>query len=167
MKKDFWKQPDFFFLLLPVLAALWALLSGLVFYPRHGKAFSDEKTQYAEAAALIEQILQLEPARIHYQGQTGPSGDFDYTVEVDRFAKELGISSGSYTLNVRQVLKQKGKTRRSADLSFKSVKIETAAGFLSAMLARWPDLQCEQIALDKTGTGKNEWNVKLRLVYIY
>ncbi|HOK66887.1 MAG TPA: hypothetical protein PK054_05725 [Anaerohalosphaeraceae bacterium] len=167
MRKDFWKQPDFFFILLPVLAALWALLSGLIFYPRHIKAWSDKKAQYAEAAVLIEQILQLEPARVHYQEQGGQSEEFDYTTEVDRFTKEFGISSGSYTLNVRQALKQKGKTRKSADLSFKSIKIETAAGFLSAMLARWPDLQCEQIALDKAGTAKNEWNVKLRLVYIY
>jgi hypothetical protein len=167
MRKDFWKHPDFFFIVLPAAAALWALTAGLVVYPRHRQAWIDKKAQFAEAENLIEQILQLEPARVHYQEQSGQSGEFDYTTEVDRFAKEFGIGSGSYTLNVRQALKQKGKTRKSADLSFKSVRIETAAGFLSAMLARWPDLQCEQIALDKTGTGKNEWNVKMRLVYIY
>jgi len=167
MKKNFWKQPDFFFILLPVLAAGWAMTSGLVFYPRQKEAWNSKKEQHAEAAKLIEQILQLEPARVNYQEQSGQSGDFDFTTEVDRFTKELGIPSGSYTLNVRQAIKQQGKTRKSADLSFKSVKIETVAGFLSAMLARWPDLQCEQISLDKTGSAKNEWNVKLRLVYVY
>ena len=167
MRRDFWKQPDVFFILLPVLAAVWALVSGLVLYPRHGKAWNDKMAQYAEAAVLLDQILQLEPARMNYQEQSGQAGDFDYTTEVDRFTKELGIASGSYTLNVRQAIKQKGKTRKSADLSFKSIKVETLAGFLASMLARWPDLQCEQAALDKVANTKNEWNVKLRLVYIY
>lgn len=167
MRKDFWKQPDFAFVLLPVMAAVWALVSGLVVYPRHGKAWNDKKAQFAEAELLMDQILQLEPVRIHYQEQSGQSGEFDFTREVDRFTKELGIGSGSYTLNVRQAIKQKGKTRKSADLSIKSIRVETLAGFLSSMLARWPDLQCEQATLDKVANTKNEWNVKLRLVYVY
>jgi hypothetical protein len=160
VRKDFWKNPDLFFMVLPIAA-------GLVFYPRSVKTWKETQGQYAEAGVLIEEILQIEPERLHFKEETGQSGEFDYAIEVDRFTKDLGISSGQYTLAVRQGLKQKGKLRRSADLSFKSVKVETAAGFISEMLARWPDLQCEQVTLEKVGTAKNEWNVKLRLLYYY
>ncbi len=167
MRKDFWKNPDLIFVAVPIAAALWALGAGMIFYPRSVKTWKETQGQYAEAGVLIEQILQIEPERLHFKEEAGQSADFDYANEVDRFTKDLGISSGQYTLTVRQGMKQKGKLRRSADLSFKSVKVETAAGFISAMLARWPDLQCEQVTLEKVGTAKNEWNVKLRLLYYY
>ena len=167
MRKDFWKNPDLIFIVLPAAAALWALGAGLVFYPQSKKTWKQTETQYAEAQTLIGQILQIEPERLQFKEQGGQSAEFDYVTEVDRFTKELGISSGQYTLTVRQGIKQKGKLRRSADLAFKSVKVETAAGFLSAILARWPDLQCEQVSLEKIGSAKNEWNIKLRLIYFY
>lgn len=167
MRKDLWKNPDLFFTLVPILAALWALGAGMIFYPRSVKTWKETQGQYAEAGVLIEQILQIEPERINFQQQEEQSSEFDYANEVDRFTKDFGIVSGSYTLSVRPGLKQKGKMRKSADLSFKSVQVETAAGFVSAMLARWPDLQCEQITLDKVGTAKNEWNVTVRLLYYY
>ncbi len=167
MQKDLWKKPDTYFVVVPVLAALWAVAAGAVFYPRSVTTWQTEKGRYAEAENLLEQILEMEPERLDYEAQKGGSSDFDYTAEVDRFAKEFGIPSSDYTLTVRQALKQRDRMRRSADLSFQSVKVETIAGFVSAMLFRWPDLQCEQITLEKVGGAKNEWKVKLRLLYYY
>lgn len=167
MRKDLLKNPDTYFVILPILAALWALGAGLVFYPKSVKAWDRQKAEYAEAEILIGDILQMEPERLQFQPQEGQSTEFDYVNEVDRFAKEFGIPTGDYTLTVRQSQRTKGSMRKSADLTFRSVKIETLARFVSAMLFRWSDLQCEQLTLDKVGNAKNEWKVKLRFTYYY
>lgn len=167
MRKDLWKNPDTYFVILPILAGLWALAAGLAFYPKSVRAWEEEKDLYAEAEILIGEILQMEPERLEFQQQKGTSSEFDYVTEIDRFAKEFGIPTGDYTLTVRQGRRQRGSMRKSADLAFKSVKVETLAGFISAMLFRWPELQCEQVTLDKVPAAKNEWKVKLRFTYYY
>ena len=167
MRKDLWKNPDTYFVLLPILAAFWALGAGLVFYPKSVKAWQQQKDEYAEAEILIGEILDLEPERLQFKEQKGQSSEFDYVNEVDRFAKQFQIPTGDYTLTVRQSQKMRGSMRKSAELTFRSVKVEVLAGFISEMLFRWSDLQCEQVTLDKVGTAKNEWKVKLRFTYYY
>jgi len=167
MQKELWKQPDTYFVLVPILACLWALGAGAVLHPKSIKAWDSQKAEYAEAENLIEQILLLDPERLTFKEQKGKSSEFAYHNEVARFAAEYGITPGNYDLSVRTSLKLKGKKRKSADLSIKSIKIEKLAGFISAMLFRWPDLECEQLTLDKVGAAKDDWKVKLRFTYYY
>ena len=167
MRSNLWKDPNTYFVALPILVGLWALGAGLVFYPKSVKSLNTLRGEYAEAENLIDQILTLEPERLNYQEQKGQSAEFDYAGEVDRFAKEYGIAPSDYTLSVRQALKQKGKLRKSADLSINSIKVEVLAGFVSSMLFRWQDLQCEQISIEKVGNARNQWKAKIRFTYYY
>lgn len=167
MRKDLWKNPDTYFIVLPILAGLWALTAAAVLYPRSVRAWNEQKDEYVEAETLIAQILELEPERLQFQEESSRPSEFDYVTEVDRFAKQFGIPSSNYTLTVRQALQQRGKMRKSADLSINSIRVETLAGFLSSMLFRWTDLQCEQVSLEKIGNEKNQWKVKVRFIYYY
>ena len=165
--KDWYRKTDTYFYLLPLVAGAWALLAAFVFYPASVQAWQDRKETYQETQKWMGQILALEPHRLAFKEEKGQSGEFDFTAEVDKFSKLFGIAPSNYTLNTRDVLKRAGKKSKSADVTLKTADIQTTAKFVSALLIRWPDLQCDQLTLQKLPSGKNDWKVKLRFTYYY
>ena len=166
-KKDWFKQADTYIYLLPAAAAVWALLAALLFYPASVQAWQDKQKEYEEAQKWIAQILDIEPQRLAYKETRGQSSDFDYSDEVNKFTRLFGISPNNYTMTTRGEIKRAGKKSKSADVIIKSEDIETATKFISGLLIRWPDLQCEQLTLEKLSSGKNDWKIKLRFTYFY
>ena len=116
---------------------------------------------------MIEQILKAEPQRLTFKQEKTGNTEFDYTNVIDEFAKEFKIAPDNYTLNVRGITKREGKNIKGADLSIKTIDIENLCKFLSAILARWPELDCETFRLDKLEVGKNAWKVTLHFTYTY
>ncbi|MFH1616455.1 MAG: hypothetical protein ABIG61_15380, partial [Planctomycetota bacterium] len=55
----------------------------------------------------------------------------------------------------------------SADVSIKEVDMEKFSQFLSMLLLRWPDLQCDQLKLTKLPAGPDSWKANLKLTYNY
>ena len=165
--KDLLKRADTYFWLFPIAAGVWAVLAAFVFFPATVQAWQDKQQEYDEAEKWIGQILDIEPQRLQYKEKKGQSSEFDYTSEVDGFSKLFGISPNNYTLTTRGEIKRGGKRSKSADLIIKSADIQTTAKFISALLIRWPDLQCEQLTLEKLPSGKDVWKVKLRFTYYY
>jgi hypothetical protein len=167
LPKNWFKKTDTYFYLLPAAAALWALTAVFVFHPASVRAWDEKQQAYEQAEEWIGKILDLEPQRLQYKEQKGGSSEFDYSDEVDKFSKLFGISTSNYTLTTRDTMKHAGKRSKSADMIIKSEDIETTCKFISAMLIRWPDLQCEQLTLEKLSSGKNDWKVKLRFTYYF
>lgn len=165
--RDLFKRVDTYFWMLPAAAAVWALLAAFVFYPAGVQAWEDQQQEYKQAEDLIGQILDMEPQRLAYKEEKGQSGEFDFTGEVNRFAQVCGIAHGSYILQTRGEILREGKKSKSADVTIKSADIETSARFVSSLLIRWPDLQCEQLTLEKLSSGKNDWKVQLRFTYYF
>jgi hypothetical protein len=161
------KNPLFYIIVVPILAGLWMLYSWTFAYPASVQKWEDSKTEYKEAQNMIEQILKIEPQRLTFKQEKAQSTDFDYTNVMDQFTKEFNIAPDNYTLNVRGITKKSGKSVKGADLSIKTIDIENLCKFLSAVLTRWPELDCETFRLDKLEAGKNAWKVTLHFTYSY
>lgn len=161
------KNPIFYMIVVPIAAGLWMLYGWAIAYPASVQKWQDSKAQYDEAQNMIKQILTLEPQRLTFKQEKTGNTEFDYTNVVDQFTKDFNIAEDNYTLNVRGVTKREGKSIKGADLSIKMIDIESLCKFLSAILARWPELDCETFRLDKLDAGKNVWKVTLHFSYTY
>jgi hypothetical protein len=160
------KNPMFYMIAVPVVAGLWMLYGWAIAYPSSVQKWKDSRTEYEEATKMIEQILKLEPQRLTKQDKTENTA-FDYTNVIDQFTKEYNIAPDNYNLNVRGITKREGKSIKGADLSIKAIDIENLCKFLSAVLARWPELDCDTFRLDKLEAGKNAWKVSMHFTYSY
>ena len=165
--KDFFKQADTYFWILPIAAGIWALLAAFIFYPSSVHAWQDKQAANNDAEVWFGRILEIEPQRLQYKADKGQSSEFDYSREINNFSQLFGITPNNYTLTTRSEIKRGGKRSKSADLTIKSANIETTAQFISALLARWSDLQCEQLTLEKLPSAKDAWKIKLRFTYYF
>lgn len=166
--KAYLKNRVFYYIAVPSVLGIWAIAAGAVFYPRAVASWQQEKDEYAVAQDLLGQIVAIEPQRLTHQQEKGAaSGDFDFTQVVNEFASAFSIPPANFTLNTRGETRRAGKRARSAALSIRTIDIEKASKFLSTMLIRWPDLQCESMTLEKLPQGKNNWRVDMTLTYYY
>jgi|FrelakmetLWP11LW_1041352.scaffolds.fasta_scaffold24822_3 hypothetical protein len=165
--KEQLKNPMVYTLGIPALAALWMLYVWLAAYPSSLNRYDAAYKEFQEGQKQLEQILTLEPQRLLYQQDKGKVSEFDYTNVIGDFAKQFGIAPGDYTLVVRGATKRAGQTVKSADMSIKTIDFENLSKFVSAVLQRWPELECERLSIDKAAVGKNSWKVSLRFMYKY
>jgi hypothetical protein len=166
--KDIIKNPTFYYIAAPVLAGVWALLAGLVFYPGAVKAYqADAKPEYQDSQKLIEKILTIQPQRLQYSDEVSTDRPFDFGEVVTELTREYKIPTSRYTLNVRGEVSHGDNNARSATLDIEEIDFGRLAQFLSQMLTTWPDLKCEKFSLKKAKTGKDNWNVDLTLTYYY
>ena len=165
--KQWLKNPNLYYVLFPVLACLWAAAAWGLAYPNSLRQWQVTAEEWTSCESYIGEILQIEPQRLAYQQDKDKPSEFDYTNVVDQYAKMFGISAIDYTLSVRGATKRAGKTTKSADLTIKTIDIERLAKFVSAVLMRWPELECERLDLDKLNTGKNVWKASLRFTFFY
>lgn len=169
--KDKLKDPNLYYILLPIAAGIWAVLAGLVFYPKSVKAWDDPKngaqTEYQQAQDLMQKIIELQPEILHSQIKTDKDGEIDLGSSVDMLGMFYEIPPSKYTLSIRKPVKRAGKKSRTATMAIKEIGIEKAGRFVSAMLSLSPDLSCEIISIDKAKTGKDNWNVDLTMTYQY
>jgi hypothetical protein len=161
------KSPIFYMIIMPIAAGLWMLYGWAIAYPASVQKWQDSKDEYKEAQNMLKQILTLEPQRLTFKPDKTANSGFDYTNVIGDFTNEFKISPDNYTLNVRGVTKREGKSIKGADLTIKTIDIEKLCRFLSAVLARWPELDCDTFRLDKLETGKNSWKVTLHFTYSY
>lgn len=161
------KNPNLYYILAPALAAVWALLAGVIFYPGSVKAYEEEiRPEYELSQDWIEKILTIQPERLNaIESRTGRP--FDFGEVVTALTQEYDIHTSRYTLNVRGEVNRGGKNARSATMDIKDIDVARLARFLSTMLTNWPELECEKLTLEKAKTGKDNWNVDMTLTYYY
>ena len=102
-----------------------------------------------------------------YRNQKDKSGQFDYTTAIDQFAKLCGIAPSTYTLSGGREIKRSGRKSKSADMTINNTDVQTLAKFLSTILIRWPELQCDLLKLTKLKTGPDNWKVAIKFTYYY
>ena len=167
MKIDF-KNPNVYYIGVPVLAGLWAILAGFVFYPSSIEAWDKSRTDFESVEKQIKQLVTLQPKRLAYKvDEKAEPEDFDFTKTINDFARVFSISDSNYNLTVRGQTKRAGRQTRSATIVIKTIDIEKLAQFLSAMLLRWPELKCEVLSFEKVKNTKNNWKVNMSLTYYY
>jgi len=165
--KELYKNPVLYYVLVPVLVALWPLLIWSVYLPKAEEDGIKQEKQYEKAEMVMEQILTLDPERLEYANKKSGDIKFDYTTEIDRIADQCKISEDNYTFSSKPVRTSKGQKSQSATLDLENIDIVKFADFLSKIQLRWASLQCEDVKITKTKGLKDTWRVNLRFTYYY
>ncbi|MHC4618056.1 MAG: hypothetical protein ACYTEQ_09920 [Planctomycetota bacterium] len=165
--KDVYKNPNFYYILVPAVLALWPLLIGAVYLPSARSNFEQEQAQYDEAQKTITEILTLDPDRLQSADAKGRAAEFEYATEVDKVARSCGIPPSACELSSKPTRTSKGQTTQSCRIALKEVDIATLARFLSELQLRWVDLHCETIMLTKLKGLPDSWKVDLNFKYYY
>ena len=166
--KDIYKNPIFYYILIPVLVAIWPLAAWL-YLPKAEKSLENEKKDYADAQIVIAEILKLDGGRLDFTDPNAKTAEFDYAAVIERVASSCRISSTQYRLSSGIIMTpSRGKTKtQSADITLKDIEIAKLANFLSALQIRWASLQCERIKLNKKKGFPDKWDVNLGFKYYY
>jgi len=165
--KDFYKNANFYFLLIPVAAAVWAALASTVFLKSAQEKWDKIDNDFEKSQPLIAEIITLVPERIKMQQEKKKMGRFDYNTVIQSFADTHKIPESGYSLRSSAPVKRGGKPTQAASLTIDNIKIEPFSKFLSEMLYIWPNLECEKLTLTKQDTGPDAWKVQTQYKYTF
>lgn len=166
--KNFHKNPNFYYVSIPVICALWAMFTCVVSLPAADEKWKKQKKEYESSQEFVTWILEVAPEKLDYEKEKEKAKEFDYPNVVDEFARKWGIRDTEYSLKVGKEAKRAGKqTVKTATLSIKPVDIGKFINFLSSVLSQWHKLQCDEITLTKQKTGKNVWKADIKLKYYF
>jgi len=167
--KEIYRNPTLYYVLVPIIVALWPLLVWAVYLPRADKGLGTEQKQYMAAQEVIEEILTLDPARLESRGGDTDGAEFDYVTDVGEIARLCEISPRDYELRSKKAKdsKAKGQKTQNCNVVLRAVDITRFAKFLSTIQLRWPSLQCDRIVLTKQRGLPDTWKVNLDFKYYY
>jgi hypothetical protein len=165
--KDIYKNPLFYYILVPAVAALWPAVIWGIYLPSTRANFSDDKDQYQKAQQLIDELLVVDPERLNLTKGKSASVEFDYATAVQQAAEFCSIPAGNYKLSSGTIITSQGQKSQSANVMLKDVDITKAARFLSTVQLRWSGLQATKITLRKQKGSPDSWDVDLTFKYYY
>ncbi len=166
--KQIYKNPTLYYILAPVIAALWPLLIWGVYLPAAAHNWQVERTQYNEAQSIMAEILTLDPDRLGFADSKDTAAEFDYAIAVEKIASLCKIPSTHYKLSSRPIIADSsGPKSQSAKVGLKQVDITKFAKFLSTIQLRWANLQCANVKLTKKKGLPDTWDVDLEFMYYY
>ena len=166
--KDIYKQPIFYYVLVPVLMLLWPLTLITVSLPNAEKELKNQKKEYQGAEKIMGAILQIDPERLDFSQNKQTEKEFDYAVALENIASSCGISTDSYDLSSgRIVSSSQGQKNQSARVNLEEIDIVTFAKFFSKLQFRWANLQCSKIKLTKKQGAPDIWDIDLELKYYF
>ncbi len=164
--KDIFKNPFLYYILIPVILALWPLLVWAVYLPAAERSLNSDIDQYEKAQKNIEEILSLDVDRLQLADSKKGAVEFDYFNEVYKIAALSGIPQAKCKLNSGIIIPGEQKSQ-SAKVNFSDVDIVRFAKFLSTIQLRWANLQCTRIKLSKNKGMPDNWDVDLDFKYYY
>ena len=165
--KDYLKNPNFYYIAIPVITAVWAVYAWSMSLPGAQEKFDKYRGIWQGTQTQIARILKIDSDRLDYEKLKGSSKEFDYATVMDRFTTLAKIPESRYSLTGRGIKKVRGRKVSSADVKINDINIEKLAVFLTSMLQPWPDLQCEQLNLTKQKSGPDVWDVTMKFTYYY
>jgi len=165
--KDIYKNPLFFYILVPVIAALWPVIIWGVYLPATRARFGNDEEQYHKAQQVIDELLAADPERVDFTQEKGASAAFDYATAVQQTAEFTSIPAAGYRLSSSPVITSEGQKNQSANVALKDVDITKAARFLSTIQLRWSSLQCTKVTLRKKKGLPDSWDVDFTFKYFY
>jgi hypothetical protein len=159
--KQIYKNPLFYYILVPVVVALWPLLVWAVYLPNADRKWEQDVEQYQKAVGIIKEILELNPERLDTAGSETGDDQFDYPVAIDKITRLCQISPRDYEMSSKPARKSKGRKTQSCHVILKQVDITSLAKFVSTLQLSWPKLQCDQLKLTKVKGLPDAWKVDL------
>ena len=76
--KDIYKNPTFYYIVVPIIVALWPLIIWGVSLPDANQSLDKELKDYEKAGALMAEILKLDPDRLALADVRVDAEEFDY-----------------------------------------------------------------------------------------
>jgi hypothetical protein len=165
--KQIYKHPTLYYILAPVIVALWPLLIWGVYLPTVEHNWQVERTRYNEAQSIMAEILALDPDRLEFADSETATAEFDYASAVEKAADLCKIPSTNYKLSSGIIITSSGQKSQRAKVDLKQVDITKFAKFLSTIQLRWANLQCSRVKLTKKKGLPNTWDVDLDFTYYY
>ena len=165
--KDIYKNPVFYYILVPVIATLWPLLLWAVYLPGAEDNWKTEKKLYNDAQKIITEILTIDSDRLDSTDSGTKAAKFDYASVVNEIAGRVKIPASNYRINSKPVRTSGSQKSQLATMVLKDVGITEFAEFLSKIQLRWANLQAESITLTSQKGLINTWKVDLKLKYYY
>jgi len=164
---DIYKNPILYYLLIPVLVALWPLLVWGVYLPRNQHQRDVEQSLLVEAQTHIVDILLLVPDLLILHETEAVTEEFSFGRTTDRVANLCTIPAGSCTYSGGGIMKVAGKKRQEGRVELANVNMLQAAKFLSTFQSTRAGLTCEQAEFRKKKGMSDQWEVDFKFVYYY
>lgn len=165
--KDIYKNPTLYYVLVPVVIALWPLLVWAVYLPDAEKSWKDEKLIYRESQQTMMEILKLVPERLEDADPNKTATEFDYDTAVYKAASQCKIPSAGCKSSTKPIRTKSGQKTQVATVTLKDVDITKFADFLSALQLHWANLECGSITLTKKKGLPDKWDVEFDFKYYY
>lgn len=165
--KDIYKNPIFYYILVPIITALWPLLIWTVYLPDVEDSWQAEKKQYAKGQKIMTEILNLDPDRLDFADSKNAGADFDYANVVETVASSCRIPPTNYKLSSGVITTSGGQKSQNARVGLKQVDITKFAKFLSTIQFRWASLRCTNIKLTKRKGLPDIWDIDLDFKYYF
>jgi len=165
--KQIYKNPTLYYILVPVIVALWPLLIWGVYLPAAGHNWQVETSQYKEGQSIMTEILALDPDRLKFADSQNAAAEFDYASAIEKTADLCKIPPTNYKLSSGIIITSGGQKSQSAKVGLKQVDITKFAKFLSTLQLRWANLQCAQVKLTKKKGLPDTWDIDLDFKYYY
>jgi hypothetical protein len=165
--RDFLRNPMLYYLLAPVLAAIWPLLAWAVYLPDAKDKVRDDMALCVEGQACILDILKYDPDRPSFTGANAVSGPFSFPNAIDRISNLCGIRSNSGAYTAGNIITTGGKKSQNGRVTLKDVGIIQACTFLSQMQSMWINLKCDKVKLTKKKGVPDQWDVDMNFWYTY
>lgn len=166
--KDIYKNPILYYILVPIVVALWPLFVRGVYLPDAEDNWQAEKAQYNKAQDIMAEILARDPDRLEFADLKAGAAEFDYAVAVEKVASLCGIPSTNYKLSSGIIITTGGRKSQNATVALRDVDMAKFARFLSTIQFRWANLQCVQLRKLKKKKGlPDRWDVDLEFKYYY
>jgi hypothetical protein len=165
--KDIYKNPLFYYILIPAVAAIWPAVMWGVYLPGTSIALNDDIEQYKKAMQLFEELRNVDPERLDFAKEKGAKADFDYAAAVQQTASFCSIPAANCEFSSNAITTSEGQKSQTANVSLKDIDITKAARFLSTIQLRWPGLQCTKINLRKKKGLPDSWDADFTFKYFY
>jgi hypothetical protein len=165
--KEIYKNPMFYYIVVPILVALWPLLVWGMYLPTVEESWENGKTEYEDALVTMLEILDFDPDRLELVDPNAASTKFDYLVAVNKVAGQCRISAADYTFSSGPVMKTDKQESQTAIVTLKAVDMARFASFLSTIQLSWANLQCTKVKLTKKRGLPDMWKADLDFKYYY
>ena len=167
MTKEFYKNPLFYYIAVPVIAAGWVLLIWTVRLPQAQRRWDLSRDEYTKAQEIMTEILNIDPDRLDFAGSKETNSEFDYAVVVEKTASLCRIPATGYKLSSGPMITSGGQRSQRAKMVLQQVDMTRFAEFLTTIQFRWASLQCTQLRLQHKKGLKDKWDVDLDFAYYY
>jgi len=165
--KDIFKNPILYYILVPVIVALWPLLVWAIYLPAADKGIEDQLAHKRKAEAIMMEILTLVPERAKLAVANDTTTEFTYDSAVVMVAVDCDIPPSKYKLSSGMLITSRDQKSQSANVSLKQIDVVKFARFLSTIQSDWPNLQCDWVKLTKKAGLPDMWDVDIKFKYCY